>query len=380
MQTVEAWAVAFRFLRARRAFLEEAATRVAFVTSLAITACPSAYADKSKAPPPPPRPAPQVNRPAPPVPAAGRPAYGAMGQQAGMRVPGQQAGGAGFGGAVGGRPVGSASLHLPTSVRPQPNSGSASIHPAVAQARPAPVRSANRPETSAARPVARERPVGGKPAGGNAVAKSGPARPDEANARNPARPVDTHVQPVAVQQPEHPATAPVLRASRENLPAGRPVSAYPIHDAAAERATLQARTHDFHTHDVAAFSGAERARWSHGAWSDGWHYGRRGWWWQVDGVWYPYSVPVYPYPAEVEPPAVYDQPVSDNGAGASADLDAQPAEQIPPAVARLGSRLRGDDALSIGRLPAAQDVASHCTDPDGDYPDVRRCMQPWVTH
>ncbi len=169
--------------------------------------------------------------------------------------------------------------------------------------------------------------------------------------------------------------------STADLPRGQRAVDYPRVDRhpEVERAALAGRAHDFHTRDVRDFSAGERARWGHGAWRDEWHYGRRGWWWQVGGVWYPYAVPVYPYPEVVDAPAVYDNAVVDYGAGPSDSLvPPAPPPDLPPAVAGLGSPLRGDDGLSIPRLPAAEQVATHCNDPDGDYPDVRRCAQPWV--
>ncbi len=370
----------FRFLSARRHLLGTALRSVS-VASLSFAACVPAHADKTKAPPPP-RAAPQPARQAPQAFGGGRPAGGAMGQsgvhipgqqsgvhipgqQAGVHVPGQPASGGGYGSAAASRPVGSATLHVPSSVRPPAANGSALVHPVVAQTRPAPVRGTNRQEAPAGHPANK-----GRPGESNVAGKPGAARPEDTAARNPAHSPETHAPPDGVHAER---SAPEARARPMNVPDGHPRDAYPIHDAASERATLQTRAHDFHTRDVAAFSPAERARWSHGAWSDGWHYGRHGWWWQVDGVWYPYAAPIYPFPEEVDPPAVYDGYVVDNGSPPGI------AEaQIPADVARLGSPLKGDDALSIGRLPAAQLVASHCNDPAGDYPDVRRCAQPWV--
>ena len=375
----------FRLLRVGLASLNTAFMRPAYVAAVALATCPAAHADKQKAPPPP-RAAPQLNRPAPQGFGGGRPGNGAMGQQSGVhipnqqssaRVPGQPGGSAGYGGAAGERSAGSPTLHVPSSLRPPPNGGNALVHPVAQPSRPAPIQPPSRPK-----PAVAHAPVAGKPGPG----KPGATKPDTgklgevkqggaghaiaANAKDlKVLPHDPREGDSVHERPDHPAASDV-HVSRANVPIGRPRPAYPVHDAAAERATLQTRTHDFHTHDVAGFSGAERARWSHGAWSDGWHYGRQGWWWQVDGVWYPYAAPVYPYPEVVDMPAVYDGYVVDAGVGSR--------EALPPEMAQMGSPLKGEDALGIDRLPATQLAATHCNDPEGDYPDVRRCMQPWV--
>jgi hypothetical protein len=190
--------------------------------------------------------------------------------------------------------------------------------------------------------------------------------------------------PAPATQMTHAMTAARLpdRITAAQVPDGHRLTDYPGADGdpIAERATLAGHAHDFHTRDLVGFTVAEHATWARGAWNNEWHYGRRGWWWHVGDVWYPYPAPIYPYPNVVEPPVVFSSYIADYGSGPSQSLAAGPSPVVPPKLASLGSPLIGDDALSIARLPSAKQVATHCSDPDGDYPDVRHCAQPWSTH
>jgi hypothetical protein len=119
-----------------------------------------------------------------------------------------------------------------------------------------------------------------------------------------------------------------------------------------ERDFASMHAHDFHARYVHDFTPAEFARWHGGDWSVGWHYGRMGWWWDVDGVWYPYAEPIYPYPLEVAAITVYGD------------------EEIDPAY-------RVADGPAIPPLPAAPAGLFSCASPQGYYPAVQACGQPW---
>jgi hypothetical protein len=119
-----------------------------------------------------------------------------------------------------------------------------------------------------------------------------------------------------------------------------------------DRAFAAQHAGDFHARYVHDFTPAEFARWSGGDWSVGWHYGRMGWWWDVDGVWYPYAEPVYPYPLEVAALTVY------------ADDEVDPAYRVA-------------DGPAIPPLPAAPAGVFSCASPQGYYPAVQACSQPW---
>lgn len=90
--------------------------------------------------------------------------------------------------------------------------------------------------------------------------------------------------------------------------------------------------HRFHEYDF--------DRWRGGRWFHGPHGGRDGWWWVLGGEWYFYPQPIYPYPDPYVPPAV-----------------AMPA----PAP---------------GAAPAPQ-TWYYCANPQGYYPYVSQCPQPW---
>jgi hypothetical protein len=119
-----------------------------------------------------------------------------------------------------------------------------------------------------------------------------------------------------------------------------------------DRAFVSQHAGDFHARYVHDFTPAEYARWRRGDWSVGWHYGRMGWWWDVDGVWYPYEEPIYPYPLEVAALTVYGD------------------EQVDPAY-------RVADDPAIPPLPAAPAGLFSCASPQGFYPAVQTCGQPW---
>ena len=380
------------FVRVTQIAPDAASLRFAFAVGLAWAVCSAAHAGEPKRSAPPPRPAPQVN-------AGARPPGGVGAGRPGVHIPGGASGGgqgaaSGGGAGIAGRgPAGSPSVHLPSSVQPHPAPAVPAVRPATSSRPNTPADShpvTRAPGAPQNRPGSRTQgaPQGhpqtaagahqGKPAAGRPTEQAGGAKAH--GPETPSGRADLTKNGVASEhEPQHSGAEAGAVSAR--VPPGRRAPDYPGIDRhpAVERAALAGRAHDFHTHDVRAFTAGEHARWAHGGWHDEWHYGRRGWWWQVDGVWYPYDVPVYPYPEVVDAPEVYAAPVFDDGAGASSSLVPPPPQDLPPAVAGLGSPLTGDDGLSIPRLPAAQQVATHCNDPDGDYPDVRRCTQPWVT-
>jgi hypothetical protein len=67
-------------------------------------------------------------------------------------------------------------------------------------------------------------------------------------------------------------------------------------------------TFHFEHHDFAHFTSSERARWTSGHWSYGWHHHRHGWWWFVGGVWFFYDEPIWPYPTLVSAEYVEEAP------------------------------------------------------------------------
>ena len=84
------------------------------------------------------------------------------------------------------------------------------------------------------------------------------------------------------------------------------------------------------------------AYWHSGYWHHGWYGGRNGWWWIAGGSWYWYNAPVYPYPGAVS--EVYVTP---------------PASVAAPPAA-----------------PAPQ-MWYYCDNPQGYYPYVQSCSQPF---
>jgi hypothetical protein len=121
-------------------------------------------------------------------------------------------------------------------------------------------------------------------------------------------------------------------------------------DIGRDRAFAAAHAHDFHARFARDFTRGELARWSGGKWGMGWHYGRLGWWWDVDGVWYPYDEPIWPYPLEVSALTVYGVDTVDGPYAALPDIP-----PLPPAPAGLYS----------------------CASPQGYFPGVASCAQPW---
>lgn len=86
--------------------------------------------------------------------------------------------------------------------------------------------------------------------------------------------------------------------------------------------------------------------WRRGRWHHGRYHGIYGWWWFVAGYWYWYDEPIFPYPDYVSDEV---EPESD---------EESPPEATPPANPQ-------------------GDVYYHCSDPEGYYPYVATCAQPW---
>jgi hypothetical protein len=123
-------------------------------------------------------------------------------------------------------------------------------------------------------------------------------------------------------------------------------------DIGRDRAFVTMHAADFHARFVRDFTPVEFARWRGGVWSVGWHFGRLGWWWDVGGVWYPYAAPIYPYPVEVAALTVYG------------------ADTVDPGFPVAG-------ATAIQPLPAAPAALYSCASPQGYFPAVQACGQPW---
>ncbi len=138
-------------------------------------------------------------------------------------------------------------------------------------------------------------------------------------------------------------------------------------DVAHDREFTASHKHDFHTTHVRDFTPREFAAWRGGHWRNEWHYGRRGWWWQVGGVWYGYAEPIFPFPEEVAPLDVY----------ATAQVEGEDLEQYEMPPDALPDSPNPGGLPRIAALPAAPSGSYTCGDPDGPFPDVARCGQPW---
>jgi hypothetical protein len=96
--------------------------------------------------------------------------------------------------------------------------------------------------------------------------------------------------------------------------------------------------YSFRGRSISGLAGHDREIWRGGQWRHSWHNGHYGWWWFAGGGWYFYDEPIYPYPEYIS-----DYDYDDYG----------------------------DDAYGPG------DVWYYCDAPQGYYPYVTQCMDPW---
>jgi hypothetical protein len=94
--------------------------------------------------------------------------------------------------------------------------------------------------------------------------------------------------------------------------------------------------YSFRGRNISGLGARDRDMWRGGDWRHSWHNGHYGWWWFTGGGWYFYDQPVYPYP----------EMISDYG------------------YDDYGSEAQGN-------------VWYYCDDPQGYYPDVQECGDPW---
>jgi hypothetical protein len=94
--------------------------------------------------------------------------------------------------------------------------------------------------------------------------------------------------------------------------------------------------YSFRGRNISGLGARDRDMWRGGDWRHSWHNGHYGWWWFTGGGWYFYDQPIYPYP-EVISDYGYDD---------------------------YGSEAQGN-------------VWYYCDDPQGYYPDVQECGDPW---
>ena len=128
---------------------------------------------------------------------------------------------------------------------------------------------------------------------------------------------------------------------RSNMPSG-------IVSPKGIRSHQSAPAYNFHGKDLHHLDADHLKTWRHGRWHHGKYRGVYGWWWFTGGYWYWYQEPIFPYPDYV-----------------SSDVEPEMDEEAPP------------DAEPPGN--AQDDFYYHCSDPDGYYPYVSTCNQPWET-
>lgn len=88
--------------------------------------------------------------------------------------------------------------------------------------------------------------------------------------------------------------------------------------------------------DISQFAAGDLSFWQGGKWVHGTHEGREGWWWVVKGGgWYYYKAPVNPFPDPFTP--YFENPLP----------------------------------------PSAGEVRYYCANPQGYYPYVSVCPNPW---
>ena len=117
----------------------------------------------------------------------------------------------------------------------------------------------------------------------------------------------------------------------------------------------------FSSRDVSRFNSSERNRWTHGRWHHGRHNHRFGWWWFANGGWFFYDQPIYPYPGYVSSDAYYGEDYSDGG-NYDYDYDGDSGDSY------------SDDS---GAASANDGYWYYCRDPEGYYPDIRKCRTDW---
>lgn len=104
-----------------------------------------------------------------------------------------------------------------------------------------------------------------------------------------------------------------------------------------------AKADDWRWHnDIRHFHEYDYDHWRSGYWYHGWHEGRDAWWWIVGGGWYFYPEPIYPFPNPYVPSTVV--------------VESSPAPTV---------------------LSVQPTFYYFCRRPEGYYPYVAWCTEPW---